>query len=101
MGRVPYGTSTIHQLSTTLTLKVDPTEWRYVHDDPRIELWIRGDFIPVFIHRLLNVKRRDHTSDSREEHPDREILSRADTTRGTEDTCISSSNRRRWGGGGG
>lgn len=97
MGGVPYGTSRIHQLSTTLTPTVDLSEWRYVHDDPGIELWIRGGFIPMFIHHLLNIERRNYTSDSREKHPDRKILSRANTTRGTENTCISSGNRRRKG----
>jgi len=82
---------TNHQLST---LDVDPTGRDHLHDDPRVEFWVRSDLIPVLIHRLLNVKRGDHTSDCCEKHPDRKMFPRASTTKGAENAHISNGGRR-------
>ena len=69
--------------------KAGPTRWDHLHDNPRVELRIRGDLNSMFIYRVLDVKRGDRTSDRGEKHPDCKILSRANATKGREDRHTS------------
>ena len=60
--------------------KSGPTRRGHLHDNRRVELRIRSDLSPVFVYRLLDVKRGDRTSDRGEKHPDCKVLSRANAT---------------------
>ena len=71
-----------HQVSAMLTPEVDPTRWNHLHYNPRIEVRVGSDLIPMSIYSLLNVKHGDRTSNSSESHADREMFSGASAIKG-------------------